>query len=117
MCIGCCLLLQAKSYKTDALRLVLRGSLKPAGLLRAVSVVPNLSQAHPVQQTVQAGSVGRMESPSQPSIFVSAGLEIATSSGRKTRKYTKSNAFKHKSYLSMSSLAVVTQIWNQSEDF
>lgn len=112
------MLLQAKSYKTDALRLVLRGSLEQAGLARAVSVVPNLSQAHPVQQTVQAGSVGRIRKPpSEPSVFVSAGLKRATSSERKIRKYTKSSVFKHKSYLYMSSLSVVTQIWNQSEDF
>lgn len=34
VCIGCCLLLVAKSYKRDALRPVVRGSLEETGLAR-----------------------------------------------------------------------------------
>lgn len=64
--IGCCLLLLATSYKRGVLRLVIRGSFGEAGLARAEPVVPNLSQAHPVQQTVEAGPVGKMRKFSSP---------------------------------------------------
>lgn len=54
------LLAAISKIQQDALRLITRGSLEEVGIARGEPMVPNLSQAHPVQQSVGVRPVGRI---------------------------------------------------------
>lgn len=113
--IGCRLLLLAKSYKRDVLRLLIRGSFGEAGLARAEPVVPNLSQAHPVQQTVETGPMGRKKSSlHHQAHFHLDDLKVATSVGEIIESPPNPE---YSSMKIMTPLSVATQIRNPSEAF